>query len=158
MNKNPFLETLSIPYLRVIKRDVPVWKEDLKAGDYYEVEKMSSTRLYRDADNFLTLLEMSSSTLKIVFWIMYHIRADATSIRLDDKKLSELLGCTERQFRRVRTELIAKALIAKRQENEYWINPRYFAADSRLKLYKENTHLVTTIREPGRQKTNPMEI
>lgn len=142
MNKNPFLETLTVPYLRIIKRDVTnlqMLDPGLQPGDYYDVEIEKSTRVYRSIKRFMAIKDMSAGGLRALMWMMYTIPEKATSIKINDVELSTVLDCSCRQVARIRAELIQFALIAKRKENEYWINPRYFASGDRLKLYPGNT-------------------
>lgn len=148
MYKNPFLETLIVPYIRCIKPEVGVMQqiEGLEEGDYFDVEVEKSTRLYRSPQRLADMLQLSSYGLRLAIWIMYNVNEDSISIRLDDLKLSGTFQCSGRQVARMRTDLLKASILAKKKENEYWINPRFFAADSRLKLYPENTVLHRIIK------------
>lgn len=146
--QNPFTELLVINYIRFIKRDVPEYKTDLQPGDYYDVEQQKATRLYRVNAHCNMMMELSAPGVKLVVWIMYHLQDNAVSIKLNEKKLcAEVFKCSERQFRRTKAELIKAAIIAKKENNDYWVNPRYFASESRLKLYPECAVRVAIRRE-----------
>lgn len=146
MVKNPFTATLVVPFVRVIKRDVPLNKEELEVGDYYDIESEKSSRVYRNKEHLNELMEMKHGS-KLYLWMLYRISEDAVSIRLDDKMLATELNCSERTVERMRSDLMKAAVIARKQYNEYWINPRFFASDSRLKLFPGHILQVALIRE-----------
>jgi len=147
MHSNPFTPTLVVPIIRIIRRDVPLMKLDLELGDYYEVEAVPSTRLYRIASSYDKIKGLSVTGYRLLMWIMYHIPDDALSIRLDEAKLSVLFECSCKTIQRARVELIKAAIIAKYEANRYWVNPQIFASNSRLKLYEGNTTIIKTVRE-----------
>lgn len=140
MTKNPFLETFLIPYIKYVKKDVSPMKmleKGLEKDDYFNVELDKYSRVYRNTDHFPVLCGLKANGFKLVLWIIYHIPETATYIKLDDIHLSKVFQCSDRQVARMRKELISNGIIAKRQYNEYWINPRYFSAGDRLKLYSQ---------------------
>ncbi len=147
MTKNPFVETLVVGYVRWIKRDVPLSKTELEPGDYYDVESERCTRIYRNKERLKDLFEMKFGATRLYLWIVYHISDDATAIRLDDKTLAQEFDCSERSIERMRMELTRAAVIARKHQNEFWINPRFFASNSRLILYPQCTVKVATYRE-----------
>lgn len=146
MNKNPFIETLVVSYVRWIKRDVPVGK-DLQSGDYYDVEAEASTRLYHRPEMRETVLGLSSPALRLFMYIAYKVDDDDTSIKLVEKTLMDYFHCSDRTVDRMKRDLIAAAIISKKEQNEYWINPRFLAPKSRIYLYPGNTLQVALKRE-----------
>jgi hypothetical protein len=146
MNKNPFLETLVVSYVRWIKRDVPPGK-DLQAGDYYDVEAEDSTRLYHRPEMREVIMNLPAPALRLFMYIAYHLRDDATSIKLDEKHIAKYFQCSDRTVDRMKHELIAAAIIAKKEQNEYWTNPRYLAPKSRIYLYPGQAMQVALRRE-----------
>lgn len=150
MHKNPFIETLVVPYIRVIKPEVTpmeLMKGDLHESQYYDVEQQKHTRLYRETKHFTDLIALSSSAIKLILWIMYHIPDGSPSIRIDDLQLSAVFQCSGRQMLRMRSELIKAAILSKRDGNSYWINPRYFSSANRIDIYPECAVLVHTIHK-----------
>jgi hypothetical protein len=148
MNKNPFLETLVIPYVRYIKRDVTQFKlmeSGIEAKDYFDVEVTKSTRLYRHDENMQELLDLKAGAIKLFLWIIYNIHESSTFIKLTDTELMTVFQCSDRQVQRMRHELIRRAILAKRQGNEYWINPRYLSGSDRTKLYPGHATQIATI-------------
>lgn len=147
MIQNPFTQTLVVGFIRIIKRDVPINKQDLVNGDYYDVEQQPASRVYRSKETYEIVKGLKPLGSKLYLWMIHNIQPGAVTIKLNESSLSELFGYSSRHITRMRTELIKAAIIAKKEANEYWVNPRYFAADSRLKLYPANTLLVATTRE-----------
>lgn len=146
MNKNPFTETLIVPFVRVIKRDVQVGKE-LKVGDYYDIEATDYTRVYRDKECLEAVMKLSAPALKLFTYLIYTIPEGAITIRLNEKDLMILMDCSDRSVNRMKRDLIGAAVLAKKEANVYWVNPRYFASKSRLTLFLANTLQVALIRE-----------
>lgn len=147
MQRNPFLETLVVPYVRVIRRDTPINKTELDEGDYYEFEAQDATRVYRNANTYKVVGQLTAAGTRLLMWMMYNISDDAVTVKLNEQGLSELFEISSRQIARMKAELISAAIIAKKEYNEYWINPKYFASGNRMKLYPGNTLLVATRRE-----------
>lgn len=151
MYQNPFLSTLVIPYIRVIRRDTPAGKSELNKGDYYDLEKIRSTRVYRLEANYERLKDLSVTGYRLFMWILFHLPNNSDSIVLDDKTLAEKFDCSERTILRARLELIQHTILAKRRNNEYWTNPHIFASEGRLSLYEGHTTCVATVREQPKQ-------
>lgn len=147
MIQNPFTQTLVVNYVRYIKRDVSILKQDLDPGDYYDVEQQPATRVYRSKDNYEVIRQLGPLGSKLYLWIIHNVQSDAVTVKLNELALAELFGYSGRHVARMKSELIRAAIIAKKESNEYWINPRYFASNSRLKLYPENCVRVATLRE-----------
>lgn len=141
---NPFTQMLAIYYVRFIKRDAPI-REELLRKDYYDVEQQTSVRVYKDA--YEAVEQLTDLGHKLMRWIMYHIPDKAVSIKLGNKTLMSLFKCSDRQVLRMKADLLRCAVIAKRENNEYWVNPRYFAAGNRIQLYPDHTVRAATIRE-----------
>lgn len=147
MHINPFTQTLVVPIIRIIRHNVSQMKLDLEQGDYYDAEAVPSTRLYRINASYDKIKGLSITGYRLVMWVMYHIPDDALSIKLDETKLSQLFNCTCKTIQRARLELIKAAILAKYEQNRYWVNPQVFASSSRLKLYEGNTVIIKTIKE-----------
>ena len=145
IRKNPFTENLTIPFVRHIKRDVPLGKE-LEVGDFYDVEAEKCSRVYRKSHNLADLMSMKHGS-KLFLWMLYRISEEAISICLDDKTLAIEFGCSERTVERMRADLLQAAVIARKQYNEYWVNPRFFASDNRMKLFPGHTTQVALVRD-----------
>jgi hypothetical protein len=143
--KNPFIENFTVRFVRHIKRDVPLNKE-LEEGDFYDVEAEKCSRVYRKLENLADLMIMKHGS-RLFLWMLYRISEDAISVKLDDKNLAMELKCSERTVERMRAELLEAAVIAKKQYNEYWVNPRFFASDNRLKLFPGHTLQVALVRD-----------
>lgn len=147
MHINPFAQTLVVPIIRIIRRDVPIMKLDLLPGDYYDVEAVPATRLYRIPSSYDKIKDLSVTGYRLLMWILYHIPDDALSIKLDEFKLTTLFRCSCKTVQRARLELVRNAILAKYEDNRYWVNPQVFASNSRLKLYEGNTTIIKTVRE-----------
>lgn len=147
MHINPFTQTLIVPIIRIIRRDVPLMKLDVEQGDYYDVEAVPATRLYRTTASYDKVKDLSATGFRLFLWILYHIPEDQTSIKLDELKLSTIFECSGKTVQRARLELIKAAILAKYENNRYWVNPQVFASNSRLRLYEGNTTIIKTIRE-----------
>ncbi len=146
MRINPFLETLQIPIHRVKKRDVPSWKEKLTDEEYFEVESIHFTRIYRGSDRINKmniLLQLLPAALKLYTYIQYYLPKDSDEIKLDDKQLCTVLNLSERQIQKARLCLVDVALICRKQENTYWVNPRYLCSGNRLKMYPNHKQIVS---------------
>lgn len=157
MNQNPFLETFTIPYIRLIKRDVPGYKE-LESNDYVEIEQERYTRVYRERGQFEYLIaNLSFTGLKMYTWLVYNLAIGADSIALDDVELTRVLGCSDRHVARMRKEMIQFAILAKKKENQYWVNPRFFATESRLKIYPQCKQLVTSVYDAKKAQPTQFE-
>ena len=143
---NPFLEDFTIPFVRVIHASVPLNKENLEKHDYYDVEQTRATRWYRKTD-FDAIKGLHPSTCLLVLYIMYNIGNDAVDIALDEKTLVREVGMSVRTIRTMKKDLVRNNIIAKRTRSRYWINPRFFASESRLHLYPDNIKKVATIRK-----------
>ena len=147
MRINPFIQTLAVPYIRIIKRDVPTHKTSLEERDYFEVEAQRHTRVYRDTERLKDILKFSVGGLRLYLWLIYSVRSSQQYIKIDEHKLTVQFECSGKQVQRMRQELIAAAVLAKKENNEYWINPIYFCAADRLKTFPENKVCVATRRE-----------
>ena len=148
MRVNPFIQTLAVPYIRIIKRDVPMAKTSLDKDDTFEVETERHTRVYRNPARLKGILDFSVGGLRLYLWLIYSVRSSQPSIKLNEKTLcEEIFHCSAKQMQRMRQELIAAAVLAKKEANEYWINPVYFSSSDRLKAYPENKVCVATRRE-----------
>jgi hypothetical protein len=160
MRRNPFIETLEVPVHRVKKRDVPDWKENLSDNEYFEVEAISYTRLYRGhdkADKLKILLALSPGALRLLTWIEYYVPKDSDEIAIDDLLLSNILGLSGRHIQRMRLELVDAAILCRKKENVYWLNPRYICAGSRLKMYPANKRIVSKAIEDDYQPPSVMQ-
>ncbi|MFZ8428658.1 hypothetical protein ACO1NA_13920, partial [Staphylococcus aureus] len=62
---------------------------------------------------------------------------------IDDRSISGLLDISDRQAQKARLELIDKAIICKKQDNIYWVNPRYICSGNRIKMYPKNKHVIS---------------
>lgn len=149
MNNNPFTATLAIPFLRVIKRDVTDYKivKGMDKSDYFDVDKVPSTRVFRGTAHLNEVMKMSASCVKLYFYLILKVQKSELFIRIDDKTICKLFECSERQAARLRAELIKFTIIAKKENNQYWINPRFFCSGDRLKMYSECAVLSYTIKE-----------
>ncbi len=146
MRINPFLQTLEIPVHRVRKRDVPEWKESLSEGEYFEVESIHFARVYRGKDKedkMKIILSLSPSAIRLYTWMQYYIPRDSDEIRINDNELCSVLGISDRQVQRARLELVNAAIIYRKKENVYWVNPRYLCSGSRIKMYPDNKRIVS---------------
>lgn len=144
--RNPFLATLAVEFVRVIKRDVPPGKP-LVDGDYYDVETVEATRVLRDKEMMNIVMQLPAPALKLYMYLIYNIQDGAVTVKLDDLKLMQLFDCTDRTVLRMRQALVSAAILAKMKQNVYWVNPRFFASKSRLKLYSAHTVQVALVRE-----------
>lgn len=147
MIRNPFIETLTIPFIRVINSKPIPYKlaNGEEITDYYDVEQQEFARIYKNYNNYLSLSKLSGNANKLYLFITYSISKDAQSIKLDEKELCGLFKCGDRQIKRIKAELIDEAIIIHNKDNRYWVNPRFFASGNRLTMFPENKVLITTI-------------
>lgn len=147
---NPFLSALVVPYIRIIKKEVSDYQlagDGLEPGDSFHVEAEKYSRLYRNVHTKSMIAALNAPALQLFMWIMLHIPDDALSIKLDETSLTAIFDCSDKTISRMKSTLIANAVIAKREDNRYWINPVFFASSDRLKLYPENAVIVHTIKQ-----------
>lgn len=155
---NPFLSgNFTVPYILFIKRDVSDYKimeHGLEQGDWYEVESEKYTRVYRKSELSSIYLKLSKPALQLLCWIIFKLPEDAQSIKLDELLLMKEFDCCEKTVSRMKTELIRWAVIAKRDTNRFWINPRYFICGDRLKMFPEHKVKILTKKDGGSNFNN----
>jgi len=142
--ENPFTQTLIVPFVRVV--DLVEKQDDgtLK-NNYHDVELEKFTRVYRNPHNLQQLKRLSSSALWMYNWLVYN--ATNKHIQIDDAVMSKEYDCSEYTAGEMRRELVDMAIIAKKHDNVYWLNPRYFCFDDRIKVYPDNAVRQFTIRK-----------
>jgi hypothetical protein len=146
MTRNPFIDNLIVPYIKVYYEQAH-WEMTIgKKPISFEVEEEEYTRVYRNKGNFSILFKFSAGALKLYLWIVDNLPTNSQSIKLDEKKLiEELFECSERHFKRLKAELVDNAIIVHYKDNRYWVNPTFFASGDRLKIYPECKKLVHTM-------------
>lgn len=160
MRINPFLATFEVPVHRVKKRYVPEWKETLNDNEFFEVESIHFMRIYRGkdkSDKMNIILNLTPSAMRLYTWMQYYIPRDSDEIRIDDKELCGVLGISDRQVQRARLELVNSAIIYRKKENTYWVNPRYICSGNRMKMYPDNKRVVSRSIEDDYEAPNLFE-
>lgn len=156
-DKNPFLEQLVISERIILKRfkrgeavvtdkiskiediksltkqNKELVKVDLNIGRL--VRKQTSPFVLVYTDRVMNYRELSGTTLRVLFYIMYEkLSLGNDYVVMDSKELVDKLDISRNSAYTALLELVNNKLIDKRNDYNWWINPNYFYCGNRLSI------------------------
>ena len=140
---NPFLNSLIVPYIEVIKSIKYVEGQPIK--DSYEIESTKHIRVYtspRTRDLLFNDLSMYARDMFLA--IQYTLNEDYYYIIMSYEKMQEVYKVSEPKYGKRRYEATIRELhkygiidCKDRVRNQWWYNPVYLAPKSRLIMFPE---------------------
>lgn len=142
--KNPFLQSVRLKVYVTESKQLVIDTKDLNSvkstiNTQQEFEKDPFTKLY-NSKPFLNVFKQTSDTAsKIFLYIAYNLDKDTDVISLDADQVMEFVGIksTTTYYKYIR-ELIDNAVITRRSNSEYWVNPLFLFNGNRIDYYKEH--------------------
>jgi hypothetical protein len=120
---------------------------DPETGDYYTMRKVSKdkiiphdgltyTKFY--VSSFSRLMNLSPSSLRVLFYIMTSVKPLSTSIILNPPDVCEACQFSPSTYINVITDLLDNKILAKKLGSviEFWFDPNIFFNGNRLRIYK----------------------
>lgn len=146
MIKNPFLQSARLRYF--IKQD-QLTVFDTQGSEpssvkghfstQHEFEKDPFIKLYNDKSFFNVFKQTSDTASKIFLYIAYTIPKDKDSIVLNPEDVMGFVGIKSvTTYYKYIQELMDNAVIARRSNSEYWVNPHFVFNGNRIDFYKEH--------------------
>lgn len=146
MIKNPFLQSARLRYF--IKQDQKTvfdthGSEPTSVKGHFitqqEFEKDPFIKLYNDKSFFNVFKQTSDTASKIFLYIAYTIPKDKDSMILIPEDVMGFVGIKSvTTYYKYIQELMDNAVIARRSNSEYWVNPHFIFNGNRIAFYKEN--------------------
>ena len=148
---NPFLSNLIVPYIQVIK-NLKVENGITVSDDSYEIEAAEYVRLYTANGNRDELFNnLSIYARDMLLAIQYMLNRDYQYVVLTYDKMKQLYAVSDPRYGLRRYDTTVKELykygvidFKDRSKNQFWYNPKYFAAGSRLSMYPQCKVLIST--------------
>lgn len=142
--KNPFLQSVRLKVFVTESKQVVLDTKDLNSvrstiNTQQEFEKDPFTKLYNDKP-FLNVFKQTSDTASKVFlYIAYNLKRDTDVIELNAESVMEFVGIksTTTYYKYIQ-ELIDNAVITRKSNSEYWVNPLFLFNGNRIDYYKEH--------------------
>lgn len=142
--KNPFLQSIRLKvYVTESKLHVIDTKDvsNVRAimNTQQEFEKDPFTKLYNEK-SFMNVFKQTSDTAsKIFLYIAYNLKKDSDIISLNADTVMEFVGIksTTTYYKYIQ-ELIDNAVITRKSNSEYWVNPLFLFNGNRVDYYKEH--------------------
>lgn len=144
--KNPFLEGAIINVFHQEKTEttflhgkdgVNIPKSTITTS--VEWEKSPYVKVYTENKVNSTYKNLSGTACKLLLYIQINLKKGVDHITLDVKEVMEWIGIDSRNtYYKYLIELHENAIITKRGNSDYWINPFYLFNGDRIAYYKEN--------------------
>ena len=142
--KNPFLQSVRLKVYVTESKQLVIDTKDLNSvkstiNTQQEFEKDPFTKLY-NSKPFLNVFKQTSDTAsKIFLYIAYNLDKDTDVISLDAEEVMEFVGIksTTTYYKYIK-ELIDNAVITRKSNAEYWVNPLFLFNGNRIDYYKEH--------------------
>jgi predicted transcriptional regulator len=146
--KNPFLAGFKLNLVKVSesrtvtdvselhKNEGVILKYETINKTYHVEQQEKLTTLYKISyKNNVIFGELSSTSHSVLLYIMYNLKKDTDFINLKIDILENLLKLTKPTIIKAFKELIDAAIITKRSQSEYWINPHFIFNGNRIDYY-----------------------
>lgn len=142
--KNPFLQSARLKVfvteskMHIIDtKDVSTVKATMNTQQ--EFEKDPFTKLYNDR-TFLNVFKQTSDTAsKIFLYIAYNLKKETDIIALNAETVMEFVGIKSvTTYYKYIQELIDNAIITRKSNAEYWVNPFFLFNGNRVEYYREH--------------------
>lgn len=140
--KNPFLQSVRLKvfileskFHVIDTKDVNTVKSTLNTQQ--EFEKDPFIKLYSER-NFMNVFKNTSDTAsKLFLYIAYTLEKNSDVIYINAEKAMEFVGIkSPTTYYKYVQELIDNAIITRKSNSEYWINPLFLFNGNRIEFYK----------------------
>jgi len=140
--KNPFLQSVRLKvfileskFHVIDTKDVNTVKSTLNTQQ--EFEKDPFIKLYSER-NFMNAFKNTSDTAsKLFLYIAYTLEKNSDVIYINAEKAMEFVGIkSPTTYYKYVQELIDNAIITRKSNSEYWINPLFLFNGNRIEFYK----------------------
>lgn len=142
--KNPFLQSIRLKVfvtesrLHIIDtKDVSTVKATMNTQK--EFEKDPFTKIYNEKAFMNVFKQTSDTASKIFLYIAYNLKQETDVILLNAESVMEFVGIksTTTYYKYIQ-ELIDNAVITRKSNSEYWVNPLFLFNGNRVEYYKEH--------------------
>lgn len=145
---NPFIQNHKLALIKVHQVIKTVDTNDISDGiilNYQETtksycaEQQTKTSVY-DIPYIESVLftQMSSKSRDLLLYIIYNIQTDTDYITLKLDNISKKMNVSRPTLLKAIQELEDVAVICKKSQSDYWINPLYIFKGNRIKYYQSN--------------------
>lgn len=145
MEMNPFIQSFKIT---VIEKDETysvartgdiidgVVTKYQKVTDTIQFEQQSKVSVYYIPyiENVL-FKELKSNARDLLLYVVYNIKQDTDFISLKHDKVCKEMFCSKPTLISAIKQLADVAIICKKSQSEYWVNPHYIFKGNRMKFY-----------------------
>ena len=143
--KNPFLQYQRLKVYILEKKQYVIDTTDNNVNSVnatfhsqIEFEKDPFLKLYNNELNFSIISNLSDTATKLFVYICYNIQKDSDMIELKSSVVMEYAKIkSSTTYYKYLQELIDNAIIARRSNSDYWINPLIFFNGNRVEYYKD---------------------
>lgn len=144
---NPFIKIHKLALIKIYETSKMVNTNDISEGiilNYQQVtssycaEQQSKTSVYNIPyiENVL-FKELSSKGRDLLLYVIYNIPENTDYINLKIDKVCNKINMSKPTCLKAIQELLDVALLSKKSQSEYWINPLYLFKGNRIKYYQE---------------------
>lgn len=145
---NPFVnqELFHLKVVKIIENNefnytnegsITEFKETRTKTYYAEGQENTSVYNISYVDNVL-FKSIGAAGRDILLYIIYHLKKDIDFINLSYSRISTAISISHTTIRKGLQDLSDNAIIAKKSQSEYWINPYFIFKGDRKRYYSIN--------------------
>ena len=145
MIKNPFLQSARLTvYIKQNKQTVIDTRNNFNSvkgvfTSQQEFEKDPFLKLYNDKAFFNVFKDISDTASKMFLYIAYNLPKSQDIISLVQEDVMKFVGIKSvTTYYKYIQELIDYAIISRRSNSEYWVNPLFLFNGDRVAFYREH--------------------
>lgn len=141
--KNPFLQSIKLKVIIKSDKMQVIDTKDVASihGTFtmdHKFEADTFTKLYNDKP-FLNVFRITSDTAcKIFMYIAYNLNRNTDIIKISTEEVMIFVGIKSlATYYKYIQEMIDNAIIARKSNSEYWVNPLFLFNGDRIAFYEE---------------------
>jgi len=142
--KNPFLQSIRLKVFVTESKSYVIDNKDVSSikatlSTQREFEKDPFIKIYNDKLFFNVFQRTSDTASKIFLYIVYTLQKDTDLVYLNAQEVMNFVGIKSvTTYYKYIQELMDNAIITRRSNSEYWINPLFLFNGNRIEYYKEH--------------------
>lgn len=145
---NPFIQNFKLKVIEIYSEQKYINSNDLSDGiatkyrketSVFFAERQEKTAVYEIPyiENVL-FKEMSSCGRDLLLYIIYNIQKNEDFINLKHDKVCKEMQISKPTLIKAINNLEENAIVCKKSQSEYWINPMYIFKGNRIAYYQKN--------------------
>ena len=150
MSTNPFLQNFKLQLVEISEKEKIVNTKDIHDGmvlkfqtvqNIYSVEKQTKVSVYDIPyiENILFKNDIKSNGRDLILFVVYNLVEDQDWINLKTDRVCSKMNISRPTLLSAIRQLEDAAILCRKSQSEYWVNPFYIFKGNRINLYQKTS-------------------